>query len=598
MTDATKITIANTLLAPYDDVLTVKMVFEDGKVHKLSVWKLIEKFLMIRTDDGLIPFYLNEDQCKLYIEICKDILAGKPIREDILKARQLGFSTLIAGIIFVLTAFQTDKNAFVVADKSDNTNAIFNIYQTYYDALPDYIKQMIPKKNKNAYELSFDYGKGHTSSIKVVTQGDDAGRASHVQYIHLSECSRYDDLKSTLTSILQAVSSTSLNSMVFLETTAHGYNYYKEIWDKHMAGKGGFKALFYAWFTKKEYSAKYDGHELLPFESELRKKIPSLTLDQIQWYRNKYEELNEDLDELRQEHPSTPMEAFISSGSSVFNKQLISQREEELFGKSPLHRGFFSFTKKVSEDGGHIELSNIKFIETPFGDVSIYEEPIAGHPYLINNDPAMGGSDYWATQVFDNHNLHQCAVFHKSGCDADEAAFQTVCLASYYADPKGKTVSLSKSVLLSGETNTTSYLLETASKCGIKNIYQDQDVEDLSGRYINRFGYKTKQNNRQYMIDLAIIAFRENPKIINDLETLSEMETFQYIESGVKGYEKPQAEAGKHDDLVMAMCGFFLCRTSLTSVVSEKPSKTKEFYDKYGLLDDPKDTVKAGYNLW
>ena len=126
--------------------------------------------------------------------------------------------------------------------------------------------------------------------------------------------------------------------------------------------------------------------------------------------------------------------------------------------------------------------------------------------------------------------------------------------------------------LITGETNTTSYLLEVCSKLGYKFIYQDQDVEDLSNRYMNRFGYKTKQNNRSYMIDLFKQAFRDNPQIINDYETICEMETFQVVRT-FTGKEKQEAVGGHHDDLVMAACGFYLCRGAQTCVPNVKTVK-------------------------
>lgn len=577
-------TLAQERLSKYNDVLFVSVKDEKGFYHKIAVWAVIEQFLMIKDTHGnLVRFILNEDQVAEYANICETIAANKPTREDLLKARQLGFSTLIAGIIFVLTSFQMDKSAVIIADQSDSASHIFSIYKTFYEALPKEVQNWIPKQSKNAYELSFDYGSGHLSSIRVLTQGEKSGRGFTVQYVHLSECAFFDDLNGTLVSLMQSIAN-STGTMMFLETTANGYNEYKEKWDKDCLGNNGFKARFFPWFSKKEYALPYDGHALLPFEEELLKKY-NLNKDQIQWYRQKYEELGEDLDMLRQEHPSNPVEAFISTGASVFNKELLSKRKEELWASKPLRKGYFSYEKRISEDGGKIDLTNIKWVESPFGAVSIYEDPIKGHPYFISNDPAMGGNDYWATQVFDNNTCHQVAVFHKSGCDADEAAYQAVCLYKHYGI-----------CMLSGETNTTSYLLETANKCGVKNIYQDQDVEDLSGRYINRFGYKTKQNNRQYMVDLFVMAFRDNPKIINDLETLEEMETFQYIQSGVQNKEKAMAESGKHDDLVMAACGFFLCRTSFTSLVSEDiPQKADVPFNP---LEIKKDENEGVYIKW
>ena len=151
--------------------------------------------------------------------------------------------------------------------------------------------------------------------------------------------------------------------------------------------------------------------------------------------------------------------------------------------------------------------------------------------------------------------------------------------------------------MITGETNTTSYLLELCRKMGFKKIYQDQDVEDLSNRYMNKLGYKTKQNNRQYMIDLFKIAFREDPSIINDYETICEMESFQVVKNS-KGKEKAEATGGEHDDLVMAMCGFYLCRGAHTSVPTQHAEQFKKHtFDPFEYNREQKQERQV-YQIW
>ena len=61
----------------------------------------IESCLKIKTKSGtVVPFRLNDAQRKLYAVAKRQQDAGKPVRLIILKARQLGFSTLTEGLIF------------------------------------------------------------------------------------------------------------------------------------------------------------------------------------------------------------------------------------------------------------------------------------------------------------------------------------------------------------------------------------------------------------------------------------------------------------------------------------------------------------------
>jgi hypothetical protein len=291
---------------------------------------------------------------------------------------------------------------------------------------------------------------------------------------------------------------------------------------------------------------------------------------------------------LGQEFPTTPIDAFITSGFSVFNMELLLERKSEIIREiNNTKKGFYTFDKKHSEDGQYIEISNIKWLDSEIGAVKIYEQPIKGHHYIVCNDPAMGGQDFFATQVVDNYNLKQVAVYHSNKCDSDEVAFQMYCLAKIY-----------NNALITGETNTTSYLLKLCSKCGYQFIYHDQDAESLSGRYQDKYGYKTKQNNRQLMIDMFVEAFRDNPKIINDYETICEMEMFQVVRNDVTKKEKIEATGNSHDDLVMSMCGVYLCRHAQKTI----PTREVETYQKK-LVFDPfkkanRDVKKEIYKIW
>ena len=546
-------------LSKYDDVLTIQT-----KVGKIPVYKMIEKFLFIEDRNGnRVPFILNDDQVDLYKQMCEQRLTGSPIRADILKARQKGFSTFIAGVIFVCVIFQAGQKAAIVADIAEHASNLFEKYNFFYDNLPPELQ--ITKIRSNAKELVVKYANGQRSSIRIMVQGDKAGRSGTYQFLHLSECAFWDDLEGTLTSLLQTVNANNLNSMVFIETTANGMNDYKTRWDNDFAGKSRYMPLFYPWFTTKDYKVEHLSLTAKPdWLKELQEKH-KLDDYQTEWYFFKaMDDFKGDLELLKQEFPSNPVEAFITSGNSVFNAELLQKRKMELLEdlqKNKYRKGIFTYKKFVSQDGQRIELKNIEFVPSRHGSITIYEEPIDGHPYIVSNDPAMGGEDFFATQVFDNYTGKQVAVYHKNKCDADDAAYSMYCLAQMY-----------NGAMITGETNTTSYLLEVCRKCGHKFIYQDQDVEDLSNRYMNKYGYKTKQNNRSYMIDLFKLAFRDNPTIINDYETICEMETFQIVKH-TGNREKQEAVGGAHDDLVMACCGFYLCRGAQTTIPNVKVAK-------------------------
>lgn len=495
---------------------------------------------------------LNQEQIDLYKELCELKKNHLPMRVIILKARQIGFSTFVAAMYFVLTIFKQNMNATIIADKADHASDLFSKYKFFYEHLPEELK--LKKKASNAKILEVDYGKGNSSTIKVTVQGDQAGRSNTNQYLHLSETAFWDDLDGTMTSIMQTVSINNMDSIVIMETTGNGYNEFKRRWDNSVAGKSIFKPLFYPWWSNKDYVMKEVVLDsLYPHEEELVKKY-NLSMEQLAWYRAKLGEMDGNLETLTQEYPSTPIEAFRTTGESIFDMTLVEMRKEQILQRmieKPDKQYVLSYQINVSSDGEQIQLLDTKLNAAKIGDIKIYEQPIAGHPYVINCDPAMGGNDYFAIQVFDNYTGMQVATFHKNKVQNDVVAYNLVFLGKYY-----------NNALICQETNIGGYILAIANKCGYKNIYMSQDLDNLTYRVEPRFGYKTKTTNRDMMISMFAQHFRDNYKCINDYETICEMENFQIIRNSKdpnKG--KAQAIGDSHDDLVMAMAGVFYIRS-------------------------------------
>lgn len=115
----------------------------------------IESCLKIRTKSGaVVPFRLNAAQQKLYAVAKRQQDEGKPVRIIILKARQLGFSTLTEALLFHACATRANVNALVVAHREDATANLFRMSKLFYDELPAPLKPML--RTSNAQELVFE----------------------------------------------------------------------------------------------------------------------------------------------------------------------------------------------------------------------------------------------------------------------------------------------------------------------------------------------------------------------------------------------------------------------------------------------------------
>ena len=145
----------------------------------LNCLLFVQMFLKIRNKEGhIIPFLLNEPQLRLYEVIKEQWKKGKPVRIIILKARQMGFSTLVEGIIFWLAVTAFNVECMIVAHTDEATKNLFRMSKRFYDHLPDRIKPM--QQSSNAQELVFakptrrkGEQPGLNSRIRCATAGGD-----------------------------------------------------------------------------------------------------------------------------------------------------------------------------------------------------------------------------------------------------------------------------------------------------------------------------------------------------------------------------------------------------------------------------------------
>ena len=170
--------------------------------------KYIEQFLQIRTKSAeVVPLRLNAPQQKLYAALAAQARAGKPLRAIVLKARQMGFSTLTEAMIFKRTATRKNVRSGIVAHDEDATNNLYRMTKLFYERLPE---PMQPQRRAlNARELVFNDAEGHglNSSIRVMTAGGKGvGRSETFQNLHLSEVAFWPgDKLGTFTGLMQAV---------------------------------------------------------------------------------------------------------------------------------------------------------------------------------------------------------------------------------------------------------------------------------------------------------------------------------------------------------------------------------------------------------
>lgn len=258
-------------------------------------------FLKIRDrEKRLIPFVLNPAQ--------RHYLANRTNRDIILKARQLGFSTLLQGLFFHACVTST-QTVMTIAHLDSTTQALRRINDRFYQHMPEGFRP--ERRLSNAVVSTFP---DFDSEMLIATAGSrNTGRGSTVTMFHASEVAFWPDATALMAGALQSV---PLDGVVVLESSANGQQgyFYDEVM-KAVRGESLYRLHFYPWWWEGTYRADVEGP--LELEDDEGRLVAAHGLDdeQIMWRRRKRLELG---DFFQQEYPETVEQAFVASGNSVF----------------------------------------------------------------------------------------------------------------------------------------------------------------------------------------------------------------------------------------------------------------------------------------
>jgi hypothetical protein len=505
-------------------------------------------FVVVDKNKETVPFFFNQVQ-RMFIDKLKQAVeeykAGKRkhLKFLILKGRQQGFTTAITAYQLACSLTKRNFAGFTLADDAENTETIFEDKAKFpYNQLPEVLKPT--EKYNNRREFHFEK---LNSRWRVATAGGKGvGRSKTLNFFHGSEAAFWENMQEILTAIGPAFTKDCIQ---ILETTANGFNEYKDLWDDD----NNWENLFYQWWLtdeyrlpfassteKKQFIADVENHERHESE-ELRKifakikhlrDVEKLDWEQLHWYFDKWKDFKEDLN---QEYPCYPEEAFLATGANVFDKEKVTKRiavlKKRYEEKKPV-RGYFTWRNQGEQIADH----SIRFVEDPGGFVTIYKYPEPKVPYVIGGDVAEGGADFSAGQVLNNLTGEQVAVWH-GHLDTDLYAKNMYCLGKYYND-----------ALIAIEMNFDLHPVKELIRLNYPKQYRRENIDTKTNQKSDRYGFRTTSITRPVIISELISVVRDEIETINDIPTLQEMLTFVRNDQG-----KPEAMEGKHDDLIMAL---------------------------------------------
>jgi hypothetical protein len=526
-------------------------------------------FVIVDKDKKTVPFFLNDVQQEFIKDLNQaidDYNQGKRLHLKflILKGRQQGFTSLITAYQLACSITKMNFAGFTLADDVENTETIFEDKAKFpYAQLPEAIKPT--EKYNNRREFHFE---NLNARWRVATAGSKGiGRSKTLNFFHGSEAAFWSDIRKILTGLGPALTKDSIQ---ILETTANGYNQYKDLWDDG----GNWEPKFYEWWKTSEYSqifesekaeqrfkeAVRDSEEWIYKRCKWLIEIIGLTWEQAYWYYIKWLDHKENI---KQEYPCSADEAFLASGRCVFNKELVIERKEylkRLYAEKPPKRGLFTFEWNNPDTQDRIKDETIRFVPNPEGHVIIYEDKQPGYPYVIGGDTKGEGRDFYAGTVINNVTGNRCAVIRMQVNNSKPYTHQMYCLGIYF-----------NKALIGIEMNWNTAPIEELERLNYPYQYVRQHYDSYTKQLQKKFGWRTDGNTRPLIIDKEISLIEERPELFNDITMLDECLTFVYDENN-----RPDAEEGKHDDVLFSDMIANEIRPQQRMTVSEHPEEKKE----------------------
>lgn len=471
-------------------------------------WLLIElQFVVIDKEFNEVPFFLNEVQRDFQENILGPLYEKQSKREveqikiKILKGRQQGFTTYITAFQMCLSLILYGFRGFTMAHDAESTSSIFSdISKGFYDSLIEEIRE--EPKRSNARELVLE---SNNSAWRVATAGSKrAGRGKKLKMLHNSEKAFWDDMRKNAAAISQALTKYSIE---IDETTANGFNEFKEDWDDIKNGYSKWIGVFYEWYKTSEYRKSFKGVNyseeqfLKAIENEERfmgvdskfmqllKSLLSMGLDihQIHWYFDKRLELK---DLIYQEYPCTEEQAFLYSGKPYFDVELL---DLELMKNYQI-----------------LEMLN-------GGDIEIYEKPVLGERYVIGSDVAEGLDEA------DNSSFFILNV--RTGEEVANGEYTLT--PDNHARVLDKYSRLYNNALIAVERNNHGHsvlnTLRNECKATLRLYIPEKDVTVVKKSIEDRYGWLTTEASKYFMLDELDTAIRLEHIKIKSTRTLKQL---------------------------------------------------------------------------
>ena len=497
-------------------------------------WKVTAK------EGGRKPFEPNAAQRMIDARRVESRQKRKQFRAKVLKYRQAGISTYCSGVMQYLPQTMAGCVSLSIADKQDLPEQWLRRAKRWYAETP---KAMAPHlAASNAIELYYDL----IDSRYFIgsAEGKTPGMGHTIRGLHCSEISNWGNPTKVFDDLLPAIPKNDPAVVVIYESTGEVEgDWWHKAWYASQRHDDDFEAIFLPWSLQEEYRMPADDIlDLVPEEHDLM-RLFKLDREQIAWRRwTIRNEFQCDPDRFRVKYPLTPEEAFMGIGTGAVPREVIRYHASTV--RPPMGRfrlvDIGDNRVKAVEHHGSGPCWEIWYMPDDQSDYCVGGDVMEGKRADQSNERSE--QDFSAAMVLNRRRLRFDAQYHGQ-IPPDEFGREMLKAAKFY-----------NMAWTTPEVNNAGWSTLTAMK-GYKRLFLREGAQDeVEDHELNAYGWKTGQENRDWLIDHYFWSCRPDPvdRFANKLIVLSQGLLDEEKSFVWNGNGKREHVSGCHDDLMFA----------------------------------------------
>lgn len=420
----------------------------------------------------------------------RDVVSARNV--IILKARQVGFSTLLSAFVLWCAMAAPDRQIYILSKGQREARAFLSKSRYAYRKFERWVQERGPKLLDRTLErMTFD----NDSLIVSSQSASDPIRGETAWMAIVDEWASINDQEGAWASVEPTA---DLGGRIIGLSTAKGEgNFFHWLWTAAESGNSNFLPVFHSW-----------------------KAVPERDGD---WYDEKV--ANNPRWFIAQEYPTTPEEAFVGSGNPFFDLDLVRKMQVV----EPL--GFYR-VEHVDSQGN--------LVDDAKGEFTCWERPSKKRAYVIGADVAQGleHGDWSVAFVMDAKTQNIVGQWrgHINPNDFGEQILAG--LGRLYND----------AVICVESNNHGGTTIHALLRVDYPNLYRRHTKLQTKEKILNTYGFLTTKSSKIDLVD-GVDKWMRSTDGAKDQVTIHELKTFVRSQTG----NSVSLHGSPHDDCVMSL---------------------------------------------